>query len=333
MPTEQALIESLTPLLGPSPGRRYPVGVGDDGAVRRCGSNERLVLTTDALVEGTHFSLDYMRLEEVGFKAMAANVSDCAAMAARPDGALIEVVFPAGRNRTRDIRALYRGIHQACEQWDFPVVGGNLTRGPCWVISVTMLGTVGAKQRPLLRSTMRHGDSVWVSGWPGRSAAGLAALRRWGRSAIPRRFRGLVASHLRPQPSVDNAVRLARSRAVHAAMDISDGTGKECTTLSARAGLGIVLERSTFPIAEAMYALGKVLNIHPLEWFLAGGEDYELVFTASRSFDPVKVLGDGARGAFTRIGRVERGLEGVWMLDEAGKRVPVSHGHGWDHLR
>ena len=182
--SEYRLLESLKPFLNYRKNTRYPLDIGDDAAIRTCSKGEQLVITADSFVQNVHFSLSYMTLEEAGYKTAAINLSDCAAMAAVPDGALIQVIFPKTlppRSIVAGTKQLYKGLSRACRKWDFPIVGGNLSAGPCWIIDMTLLCRKEKRGRLLLRTGAKNGEGLWVTGTPGDSAAGLAALRKWGR--------------------------------------------------------------------------------------------------------------------------------------------------------
>ncbi|MBD3392478.1 MAG: thiamine-phosphate kinase [Chitinivibrionales bacterium] len=329
---EHRLLESLGPFLNYAPSQRYPAGIGDDAALRRCRRGERLVFTADTLVEGVHFSLAYMTLAEVGFKAMVANLSDCAAMGAGPDGALVQIVFPQKQRARakRHVKELYSGIRKACRRWGFPVVGGNISMGPSWIVDVTLVGRLGAKQRALHRSGARPGDVLWVSGRPGESAAGLAAIRRWGRARAPGELQALIRRHVAPSARIRAGNALAADRNVRAVIDVSDGVSKDCLTLSYENDLTAELLLTEALASSAMRRAAAQLGADWQDWFLHGGEDYELLFAASPAFDPGRLRNQqGVR--FRRIGRfTDRGF-GAWVKTCDGSRARLSSG-GWDHL-
>jgi len=330
---EYRLLELLKPYLNYRPGGYFETGSGDDAAVRKCGRGERLVCTADTLIESRHFSFKYMSIREAGYKAMAVNLSDCAAMGAVPDGALVQVAFPSGNaDIEKAIVELYRGLHAACRRWRFPIVGGNLSGGPCWIIDITLIGRLSRGSRPLLRAGAKKGDILWVTGNPGESRAGLELLRKYGRNRLSRLVHTLAIRHIAPEPRVAAGRALAAQKQVHAAIDISDGVSKECLTLSCENNLVIELDiterLASSPLKAAARLLGKSSWV---PWLLHGGEDYELLFAASPSFDPRPVC--RASGVCCRpIGRfVEKGY-GVFMRDTSGNRAPVENA-GWDHLR
>jgi thiamine-monophosphate kinase len=268
-----------------------------------------------------------MTLTEVGFRAMAVNLSDLAAAGAAPDSAIIQIIFPRHAS-AGDFRAIYRGVNSACRCWNFPVVGGDVAAGPCWVLAITMIGR--ARGRTLTRTGARHGDSLWVTGYPGASAAGMAAILHWGRRSVPRKFRGLVNRHVRPVPRIKAGLLLAADTDIHACIDVSDGISKECHTLAYENQLGIVLQRNALPVMSAMIQLGSTLQQRPAAWFLHGGEDYELLFAANQRFDDAAVR-HASRLPVTRIGRFCREVLGVWVESSDGRRAPLAN-LSWDHI-
>lgn len=328
--SEYRAIEELRPYLNEKSATNYSLCVGDDAAIRVGRGDEQIILTGDLSVEDVHFSLDYMTLEEAGFRAMVSNLSDCAAMGAAPDGAVVQVVVPKRIGDPREpLRELYRGISGAVSKWKTPLVGGDLSRGPCWVISITLLGrrTGTPPPRILTRRGMRSGDAVFVTGNVGESSAGLSALRRWGRSQVPERFRQLVSRHISPSPRIAQGIILADDPYIHCMMDISDGVAKECLTLAFDNQMGIVLEYDSTIVSTAVRELSEQLKVSWNDWFLDGGEDYELIFTADVSWPPPEMI-EGI--SIRRIGSVSANTRGVQVKRE-GHLVPIERG-GWDHL-
>ncbi len=330
---EYKLLHSLKPLLNYKASARYPIGIGDDAAIRETKAGERLVFTADTMVENVHFSLGYMTFQEVGYKAMATNLSDLAAMGALPDAAMVQIVFPKNNgsgNVSKNIQSLYKGMFEACLKWNYPVIGGNLSEGPCFILDITLVGRTERKGRLILRQGARSGDSLWVSGFPGQSAAGLAALRKWGSGpTLPRPFRVLVKKHIRPVPRVELGRRLARSRLVHAMIDVSDGIAKECHTLAFENKLGILLGPLEPGLLSSLELIGGRLRRDPVKWFLYGGEDYELLFAAAPRFDPGTLRAAGV--ALWRIGTFTSSVKGVQIMQNHGTILDVEKS-GWDHL-
>jgi thiamine-monophosphate kinase len=314
---------------------RFPIGIGDDAAIRAGKAGENLILTADSMVENVHFSLDYMTFQEVGYKAMAANLSDVAAMGAVADCALVQLIFPENGKPghiSRDIRSIYEGMSEACRTWNFPIIGGNLSKGPCFIIDITLIGRYDKKGRSLLRKGIKKGDNLWVSGFPGQSAAGLAALQKWGsRKNIPRSFRPLIRKHIRPVPRIELGWALAQNVEVHAMIDVSDGIAKECHTLAFENDRGIILEPLDTGILDSLQEIRLQLQVDPLRWFLYGGEDYELLFSASPRFNPSRLrIKDSC--PLTKIGKCTSSAKGVHLKihNDTIKEVEKS---GWDNLR
>ncbi|OHC63724.1 MAG: thiamine-phosphate kinase [Rhodocyclales bacterium GWA2_65_19] len=290
------------------------LGVGDDAALIAPTTGQELAISTDLLVEGTHFLAD-TDPEALGWKTLAVNISDLAAMGAQPRWATLAAVFPAP---TVDwIDAFARGFFACADHYGVDLIGGDTTRGPR-AFCVTILGEVPAGQA-LRRDGAKPGDSIWISGWPGRAALGLAHLQ--GRTALaePRLTACLAALH-RPQPRV--ALGLALRGVASAAIDVSDGL---------LADLGHILEQS---------AVTARLQIPDLpdeglerDCLLAGGDDYELVFTAAAAFDSDILSLSGTLGLpLLRIGEIAAGPPGELVLrDAGGERINPAR-RGYDHF-
>jgi thiamine-monophosphate kinase len=305
----------------------YETGIGDDAAVRRCTDN-RVVLTTDLTVENVHFTTELMTLEEVGYRAMVSNVSDCAAMGALPEAALVQLVFPGGGSKVKDdIKEIYKGFSKACRKWNFPVIGGDLSHGCHWVIGITLLGRIPDGSRPVMRKGATAGDYLWLSGMPGMSAAGFEALKTWGREGVPPQYCSLVDAHITPEPRVEYGLSLALCKEVHAMMDLSDGISKDAATLGFENSLGVLLDFHSLQPPSAMVRLSQELKCSWLEWVLHGGEEYKLLFAASPSFDPEKISINQA----VCIGKFTDRFNGVRILQN-GMENEIQL-KGWDHFR
>lgn len=285
---EYQTISRIRTILGNQASPYYPVTIGDDAAVRVDHNENTLVVTTDLSVENVHFSRSYMTMAEIGYRAMVSNISDCAAMGAVPDSAFVQLVVPvAAPGFSECIDELYRGFREACTRWNFPVAGGDLSKGEHWIIGITMIGRIPNGERTVLRKGMQPGDRIYLSGTPGRSAAGLHLLQTYGREAVPQKYRSLSAAHIRPLPQVSLGTSLRRNPLVHAMMDCSDGLSKDCRTLCHENGAGIILYNDTSLVPAEMIDLSRDSGISWHTWFFHGGEDYELLFSASDAFDPL----------------------------------------------
>ncbi len=310
MPSEFALIERFFR----RPTRHTVLGVGDDGALIAPSAGHELVVSTDLLVEDTHF-LAGAEPEALGWKTLAVNLSDMAAMGALPRWALLAAALPAPD--VDWIESFARGFFDCADHHGVDLIGGDTTRGPR-SFCVTILGEVPAGHA-LRRDGAKAGDSIWMSGRPGLAALGLAQLQ--GRCVLAEAFaRSCLTALHRPQPRV--ALGLALRGIAGSAIDVSDGL---------LADLGHVLEKS------GVAARLQIPDLPPAglerDCLLAGGDDYELVFTAAASRDrEVGLLADRLELPLTRIGEIRVGPPGELVLcDDAGAVVTPSH-RGYDHF-
>jgi thiamine-monophosphate kinase len=252
---ERAAIERIRSRLpGPPAGETW---IGDDAAVV-APPPESLLLSADLVVAGVHVDLDLVGIDDMGWKAMSANVSDMAAMAGRPLWALVSVAGPA----PTDLDTLYAGVAAAAEHYRCPVIGGDLANAGTLVVSLAMAGTSDGRPA-VLRSGARAGDALFVTGPLGASAAGLEVLRSGRAADAP----DLAAAYRRPEARVEEG-RAARAGGATAMIDVSDGLAIDLDRLAEASGVGVALTR--VPIAEGASA----------EQALGGGEDYELVFSS-----------------------------------------------------
>src|SRR5512138_3370788 len=295
---EFALIDRFVRAV-PAAGRGVAVGPGDDAAVLRLPAGEELVATVDAVVEGVHFDRR-ATWADVGWKALAVNLSDLAAMGARPLFALVALGLPAGAPDAA-ARGLARGLGACARAHRVAVVGGNVTRAREVSVTVTALGSVPAG-RAVLRSGARPGDLVAVTGTVGDAALGLRAG-----AAAP-----LVRRQRRPTPRV--AAGLALAGLVRAAIDVSDGLAQDLAHLCRASGVGARIGARDLPLSPAYRRAARRLA-DPWGAALAGGEDYELVVAiAPASLPAARAAAAKARTPLTVIGRFVRG-GGVRVVD------------------
>lgn len=312
MPSEFALIDQYFK----RPTRHTALGVGDDGALIAPTPGQELVVSTDMLVEGTHFFAD-TDAEDLGWKTLAVNVSDMAAMGARPRWATLGIaVLPAPSFSWLD--AFSRGFFACADAFDIDLIGGDTTRGPR-AFCVTIMGEAPAGEA-LRRDGAQAGDSIWVSGRPGRAALGLAHLQGRAALAEPTRSECLAALH-RPQPRV--ALGLALRGLATAAIDVSDGVLADLGHILEQSKLGASLRIPDLPAAEL-----------ERECWLSGGDDYELLFTAPSSRDgDVAALAGKLQLPLTRIGQITSGPPGELVVcDDDGSVITPAH-RGYDHFQ
>jgi len=299
---ELAAIEALAARLGrPPPGELW---LGDDAAVVEAPAGP-LLMAADTVVAGVHFDLRWSAPADVGWKAMAVNISDLAAMGARPHRALVSVAGPAGT----DIPGLYDGLLEAAAEYGCPIVGGDLTSAPALVLTVAVTGSMPPGRPPVTRAGAAPGDVVWLTGPVGSSAAGLAALVR-GEADSP-----LAGCHRRPRARLEEGTA-ARTAGATAMIDLSDGTAIDLWRLGLASGVEVELDR--MPVAQGASP----------EEAMGGGEDYELAFTAPSA------ASEGVQDAFAAagcrppvaVGRCTAGEPGRVRLGGADVGV-----RGWEH--
>lgn len=256
--------DALTSAFGAGPpGETW---IGDDAAVVAAPVGW-LLLATDAVVAGVHADLSLVGLDDLGWKAVTAAVSDLGAMGARPRQALVTFCLPAHT----DVDTLQRGVTEAALAWDCPVVGGDVTAADQLVVSVSVAGSVEGGPAPVLRGGASPGDAVLVTGPLGASAAGLRLLRSAATARTPVPGGGLTGAHRRPRARLAEG-EVARMAGAAAMMDVSDGLSIDLDRLALASGVGVRLDR--VPVAAGATS----------EEALGGGEDFELLMTTP---DPV----------------------------------------------
>jgi thiamine-monophosphate kinase len=304
------------------PARTAALGVGDDCALLKPPTGLVLALTTDTLAEGTHFlpGTDPRRL---GHKSLAVNLSDLAAMGADPRWFLLAIALPEADESW--IEAFAAGMFALAEAQGVELVGGDTTRGPR-TITITAIGTLPAGYA-LRRDAAAAGDDVWLSGATGEAALGLAHLK--GRVALaPDAAAACIARLEAPEPRVALGKRLRGVAA--AAIDVSDGLLADLGHVAAQSKLAAEIEYEAVPRAVSLTACPDRALAD--ECLLAGGDDYELVFTASPDKRAeVEAAGQAAGVPVTRIGRMAAGAPGVRLLDRAGQPLPLGR-LGFEHF-
>jgi thiamine-monophosphate kinase len=301
------------------------IGVGDDAAVLRPNAREDLVVTTDSLVEGVHFERRWFTGHELGWRLAAVNVSDIAAMGARPRYGLVSLVIPPGLGSSY-VEGIERGVVDHLAKHGAAVVGGNIasTGGPL-TLELTLIGAC-ARGRAWRRRA-HVGDAIVVAGALGAAAAGIALLRA-------KKTRGpLVRAYREPAPRLDAVRALANSRSVRGAIDVSDGFSSDVIHLCEASRVGCDVDAAALPIPRAVRAFCREHGLDPIQWALHAGEDYALILSVApqraaevcrrirQARCPAAVVGSftGRRGAYR-------------LLDARGKARSFEAG-GWDHLR
>ena len=312
--------------------RAFPllVDTGDDTAVWQVGEGREL-FTTDTMVEGVHFTRETTPWRELGWKAIASNVSDVASMGGLPAYALITLGLPP-ETAVSDIEEMYRGMLEIGNEYGMGVVGGDIVRSPVFFVTTALTGVT--QRPPLLRSTARPGDAVAVSGWLGSSAGGLRLMLDLELAEGPGSAREaanfLRLAHRRPAPAVQ-AGRILSKMGIETAMDVSDGLVDDLGKLCAASGVAARVNASAVPTHPL---LRQQFPDECLSLALGGGEDYVLLFTGPpHRVEPlIPELGEGAAVIGSIVPPEELGGPGrVAVMDSAGLEISLSGG-GWDHF-
>lgn len=346
---EEGFLRSLERRL-PASGEGLLRGIGDDAAVLAPTGDARQVFTSDLLIEGTHFTTDTLGdARRLGRKAVAANASDVASMGAVPTSFVVGLAAPPS-TPMRFIDDLVRGLLDASRRYGVPMAGGDTTRGESLTIAVAMIGRLDGDAPPATRDAARPGQTLFVSGWPGESGAGLALLKgdlRPPADSFPAtRRRRLVQRHQDPTARVELgcALRAFAAEDGLAMVDVSDGVAHEAGLLARASGVAVEIETSRLPRSRALRRLADATGFDIERFVLHGGEDFELLFTCERDPDTLRrALKESAAEDASRktrrsvppapvhaIGRVVEG-EGVWLIDADGRRAPLRP-EGYEHF-
>jgi thiamine-monophosphate kinase len=288
------------------------LGIGDDAALLAPSARAQAV-SVDAQVEGVHFRRDLLSPADIGFRALAAAASDLAAMGARPRAAFVALVTPPALSEP-DLYAIADGFAEAQRELACPVAGGNLASGGELSITTTVIGD--APDAPLVRSGARAGDALFVTGELGAAALGLSLLRARRPELAP----ACVARWRRPGSRIREGAALAGLAS--AAIDVSDGLLQDLGHLCEASGVGFELQLPRVPFAAQLERACAELAVDAHALALAGGEDYELLFTVPAGVKPP--FG-------THIGTATS-ASGIVLLDENGRRVQPPARPGFDHF-
>ncbi|MFC5531563.1 thiamine-phosphate kinase [Cohnella yongneupensis] len=311
------------------------VGIGDDAAVVSASAGMEWVLAVDTMVEEIHFKPETMDDADIGFKALAANVSDIAAMGGMPKHALVSVSVPARWDAKR-MERLYEGLYACADKYGIAIIGGDTTSAPQHlVVAVTVVGCVESG-RAIRRSGAKPGQIVFLTGPTGLSAGGLHGMLgqpgKAGKRVAPSPPKRLIDAHRRPQPSVKAGRILLEGGLATSLNDVSDGLASEAWEIAEASGVKLALRETDLPISGELAGYAGLCGIAALDWVLYGGEDYVLLGTADPGAEVAlrEKFREASLPLFI-IGSVEEGPPGVELALASGKSKPLLK-RGYNHF-
>jgi thiamine-monophosphate kinase len=299
---------------------RMLIGIGDDAAAWQ-GDGSMQLASVDSFIEGVHFTPETTPWQEAGWKALAVNISDIAAMGGIPRYALVALSLPDD-SEVDNVTALYTGMLKLAKQYGVTIIGGDISRAPLVAIAVTILGS-SPTQKILTRSSAKAGDIVAVTGKLGAAAAGMEALKSQ-RKLDPEAESYLKNAFLHPTPRIAEGLLLVE-QGVKTAIDISDGLVADLNQICKASRVGARLEVERVPVEPAVKT---AFREKVLELALSGGEDYELLFTATSEI--IERVKKAASRPVTVIGEITEG-KGVSLVDKQGKPFKLEKS-GWEHF-
>ncbi len=332
LPGERAMIDHIRRRL-PHPPAPLIVGPGDDAAVFEPERGAFQVLTTDALVEGVHFDRRFSTPADIGYRVIAVNVSDIAAMGGRPEYALLSFLLPEAWT-VDELDGLLDGLLEAASEYRITIAGGNLSRSPGpLVVDVTATGSVRPRKL-LTRSGGKPGDALYVTGTVGSATAGLGWMREFRLKAGPPEppemdMATCIRRYLRPGARVRMGMLLGRNKAASACMDLSDGVADAVRQIADASGTGAVIDASALPIEPAAARWFSDHGSDPVNAALTGGDDYELLFAVPGRFrGRLRAVQSAARGLqVTRIGELTTDRAVRMTRDGVEVELPEGYSH------
>ncbi len=319
---EKALIDRIIRAAGRPRAAGLRLGIGDDCAVLAVPAGHEALITTDLSVEGVHFRREWHPPQSVGHRCLARGLSDIAAMGGEPIAAFVSLALPASLPQ-KWVDGFYQGLLALARKFSVELAGGDTAEsspgiaGQGIVADIVVVGRAPAG-KAVRRSGARAGDSIYVTGELGRSAAILHQLESGAGAGNPRAK--AVAAHFFPSPRIAVGRELRRRGLASAMIDLSDGLSTDLAHICSASGVGALVADHSIPRPNTP-------GTSTLHFALHGGEDYELLFTVPgpRTL-PAKIAGVRV----TRIGEIIRG-RGMWLTDSHGQRQPLGPG-GWEHF-
>ena len=310
-------------------------GIGDDAAILRSSPKTALIASTDLAIEGVHFDLAFESFKDVGHRIAVANISDIAAMGGTPRYLLVALAVPPSY-AVKDLRALYQGFKTPCQAYGISLVGGDTSASKSGLfLCLTILGEVPPKLA-LTRHGAKIGDKVYVTGCLGDSKAGLQILQHQAETKQTTPMQPyetfLKKRHLRPTPRLAVGQHLSRHRLAHSAIDVSDGLSGDIRHICQASQVGVELWASHIPLSRQCQAYTASQRRNPIDFALAGGEDYELLFTiAPRNQSKVSDLGRTLKTQMTCIGEIKPRSYGLRLKLEGGTSRNIAK-QSYDHF-
>jgi thiamine-monophosphate kinase len=305
------------------------LGIGDDAALVQVPGDDLLIITTDLLIEGTHFRRDIIDPYSLGWKSVAANISDIAAMAGTPTYTFSS--FALDDVEVDFVENLYQGMTDCAKKYGSRIVGGdtNISQGS-QVINITQLGTAPAGQA-ILRSGAQPGDRLLVTWTLGDSRLGLELLLKFGLEKATDINICAVDAHLRPEPRIAEAKAAAATGKLHAMMDISDGLAADLPKMCAASGVGAIVDTLSRAISPIVRGGASGVGIDPTVLAVQGGEEYELLMAVPENAvdSVIKTVADATGTQVTAIGRITAERD-VLIEGTDGSRTPLRG--GWTHF-
>ncbi|WP_090256347.1 thiamine-phosphate kinase [Roseivirga pacifica] len=311
------------------------LGIGDDAAVISADDDNFGLLSSDMLLEGVHFDLSYVPLQHLGYKSIAVNVSDIAAMNGKPEQITVSLGL-SNRFSIEAVEAIYKGMKAAAKDYQVDIVGGDTTTSHSGlVISISVYGKV-AKEKVAYRKGAKEKDILCATGDLGAAFLGLQVLEREKQTFLANpnmqpqldKYKYIVQRQLKPAARMDIIHELNEKDVVPTSMiDISDGLASECMHISRNSGLNVAIYEDKLPIDKQTYDTAVEFNLDPITAVLNGGEDYELLFTIKQE-DHAKL---DTHPDIHFIGYMHKEQVGNVLITKNGNQVPLK-AQGWDHL-
>lgn len=323
---EFGLIASIRNWMG-NPRSEVIRGIGDDVAVIEMGK-KTLLLTTDILIEDIHFERSWTDPYRLGKKSLAVNLSDMAAMGGIPKYFLITLGLPKTLPYSF-VSLLYRGLKEMARRYQVDLVGGDTSLSQKITINICLIGE-GRKENLLFRNGAKVGDDLYVSGTLGDAALGLKILQNKNRSRKPK---GLIEKHLSPTPRIELGQALGRKQIASAMIDVSDGLLSDTLHIIEESKVGAKIWEDRLPLSNLYRRWISAYSKDPYQMALNGGEDYELLFTASPRWNvAIQSLSRSLNLSITPVGKILPPEEGFQLIGRGGKRVALNR-LGFDHFQ